>query len=43
MDDLALPNGWRIARFDEFLERVQRKFIIDEITEYARVGVVGMA
>ncbi len=35
----SLPPGWRLARFDQVLERVERKFIVDDTTEYARVGV----
>jgi type I restriction enzyme S subunit len=35
----ALPFGWHLARFDEFLERVERKFTIDESTNYNTVGV----
>ncbi|HEX3511227.1 MAG TPA: restriction endonuclease subunit S, partial [Solirubrobacteraceae bacterium] len=35
----ALPDGWHATRFDEILERVERKFVIDDATEYSRVGV----
>lgn len=35
----GLPDGWRPTRFDEILERVDRKFTIDDGTEYSRVGV----
>lgn len=34
-----LPSGWHFARFDEFLERVERKFIIDDSATYNTVGV----
>jgi type I restriction enzyme S subunit len=34
-----MTNGWRIARFDEILTRVDRKFIIDDDQEYETVGV----
>jgi type I restriction enzyme, S subunit len=37
--DQYLPNGWRLARFDEFLTRVERKFIIDDVSFYDCVGV----
>jgi type I restriction enzyme S subunit len=39
MDKPALPNGWKYARFQEILERVQRKFTLDDSQTYARVGV----
>jgi type I restriction enzyme, S subunit len=35
----ALPDGWITARFDSILDRVERKFIIDDAAEYSRVGV----
>jgi type I restriction enzyme S subunit len=35
----ALPHGWTTARFDSILERIERKFIIDDTAEYSRVGV----
>lgn len=35
----GLPQGWRIARFDEFLKRVERKFFLDDATSYPCVGV----
>jgi type I restriction enzyme S subunit len=35
----GLPEGWIPTRFDEILERVDRKFMIDDATEYSRVGV----
>jgi len=35
----SLPVGWELARFDKFLKRVERKFIIDESTRYDCVGV----
>ncbi len=34
-----LPLGWRLARFDEILTKVDRKFIIDDSHEYKTVGV----
>jgi type I restriction enzyme S subunit len=34
-----MTNGWRIARFDEILTKVDRKFIIDDGQEYETVGV----
>jgi type I restriction enzyme S subunit len=34
-----LPYGWHLARFDEFLKRVERKIILDESTQYDCVGV----
>src|SRR5216683_1495673 len=34
-----LPKGWRLARFDEFLHRVERKIIIDDASFYDCVGV----
>jgi type I restriction enzyme, S subunit len=34
-----LTARWRTTRFDELLERVERKLIIDDETEYSRVGV----
>jgi len=34
-----LPMGWRRARFDEFLSRIERKIIIDNSVEYDCVGV----
>lgn len=34
-----LPSGWRAVRFDEILHRIERKFEIDDATEYSRVGV----
>jgi type I restriction enzyme S subunit len=33
------PNGWETTRFDALMERVERKVIIDDATEYSRVGV----
>jgi type I restriction enzyme S subunit len=35
----TLPDGWRVARFDELMRRVERKVVIDDETEYATVGV----
>lgn len=35
----TLPQGWRIARFDEFLRRVERKIILDDSKSYDCVGV----
>jgi type I restriction enzyme S subunit len=34
-----LIRGWRIARFDEFLKRVERKIILDDSESYRCVGV----
>src|SRR5687768_12538876 len=34
-----MTNGWRVARFDEILTKVDRKFIIDDGQEYQTVGV----
>jgi type I restriction enzyme, S subunit len=34
-----LPKGWRIARFDEILSKVDRKIILDDSVEYDTVGV----
>ena len=34
-----MTNGWRLARFDEILTKVDRKFIIDDGQEYKTVGV----
>ncbi len=34
-----LPSGWRIARFDEFLKKVDRRFIISDSETYKCVGV----
>jgi type I restriction enzyme, S subunit len=34
-----LPDGWETVRFDEILRRIDRQFIIDDATEYSRVGV----
>ena len=34
-----MTNGWRIARFDEILTKVDRKFFIDDGQEYNTVGV----
>lgn len=36
---MTLPDGWRSARFDEILERVDRRLTIDDAAEYSRVGV----
>lgn len=35
----VLPAGWHATRFDKILERTERKFVIDDATEYSRVGV----
>jgi type I restriction enzyme, S subunit len=35
----TLPAHWRVTPFRKILERVERKFIIDDATEYSRVGV----
>lgn len=35
----VLPEGWQIARFDEILQRVERKVTLDDEVEYATVGV----
>jgi type I restriction enzyme, S subunit len=34
-----LPSNWRIARFDEFLKKVDRKFLISDDDIYRCVGV----
>ncbi len=34
-----MPFGWRLARFDDILTKVDRKFIIDDDQEYKTVGV----
>lgn len=34
-----LPSGWRIARFDEICDKVDRKIILDDLATYSRVGV----
>lgn len=34
-----LPRGWHLARFKEFLGRVDRKIILDDSTSYSCVGV----
>lgn len=34
-----LPKSWRIARFDEFLRRIERKVILDDSAYYNCVGV----
>lgn len=33
------PQGWHLARFDEFLKRVERKIILDDSAAYSCVGV----
>jgi type I restriction enzyme, S subunit len=35
----GLPKGWRLARFDEFLRRIERKVVLDDTTSYKCVGV----
>jgi type I restriction enzyme S subunit len=35
----GVPAGWQVTRFEEILERVERKLIIDDATEYSRIGV----
>lgn len=35
----GFPEGWHRVRFDQILERVDRKLVIDDGTEYSRVGV----
>jgi type I restriction enzyme S subunit len=35
----TMPREWRFARFDEFLRRVDRKFILDDTATYKCVGV----
>jgi type I restriction enzyme S subunit len=35
----GMPAGWQVTRFEEILERVERKFVIDDATEYSRIGV----
>jgi type I restriction enzyme, S subunit len=34
-----VPKGWHLARFDEFLKRVERKFFLDDSALYDCVGV----
>jgi type I restriction enzyme S subunit len=34
-----LPDGWRLARFDEILKRTDRRFVIDDSASYDCVGV----
>lgn len=34
-----LPAGWRIARFDEFMSRVERKVLLDDSYTYKCAGV----
>lgn len=38
-DKINLPRGWRLARFDELLERVERRTELDETASYQCVGV----
>ena len=35
----GLPKGWHLARFDEFLRRIERKVVLDDTTSYKCVGV----
>jgi type I restriction enzyme S subunit len=35
----TLPQGWHLARFDEFLKRIERKIILDDSASYDCVGV----
>ena len=35
----GFPPSWYVARFDEFLTRVDRKIQVDDATEYDCVGV----
>lgn len=37
--DEKLPQDWRLARFDEIMRRVDRKFTIDDSATYNCVGV----
>lgn len=37
--EFGLSDGWRIARFDSFLSRVERKVMVSDETEYSTVGV----
>lgn len=37
--DEKLPHDWRLARFDEIMRRVDRKFTIDDSATYNCVGV----
>jgi type I restriction enzyme S subunit len=34
-----LPGGWHLARFDEFLKRIERKIFLDDSAPYDCVGV----
>jgi len=34
-----LPKTWKLCRFDEFLKRIERKFILDDTNTYKCVGV----
>lgn len=36
---IQLPHSWHMARFDTILERVERKFTIEDAAEYDCVGV----
>jgi type I restriction enzyme S subunit len=36
---MMTANSWRLARFDEFLKRIERKVIVDDATLYNCVGV----
>ncbi len=37
--DQELPKGWRWARFNQFLRRIERKVIVDDLLSYDCVGV----
>jgi type I restriction enzyme S subunit len=37
--DAGLPQGWRVARFDEILTKVDRKIVVDDSALYNTVGV----
>lgn len=34
-----LPDGWRSARFDQVLTRIERKVLVDDSEEYSTIGV----
>ena len=39
LETRELPVGWKVTRFDEVLQRVERKLIINDAAEYSRIGV----
>jgi type I restriction enzyme S subunit len=39
VQDRRLPKEWRWAKFDEFLRRIERKVIVDDLSSYDCVGV----